>query len=165
LLPEGSQILRFPPTLILSCNAALDSKFTNAEDTMPNITQYLNSDLVLKSRSPINLLCDVFDRECCVLDQQQGEDGNWYATIESEADENLSAVEDIQKMLSVVLQLAGDTKKQWDDCYSREINIGFDCGNTWAYPHSLPNDIVRMIADAGCELAITLYPIREQEEA
>ena len=131
---------------------------------MPGITRYINSDLVLASRNPINNLCDEFDRECCVLYQQQDDDGNWHATIESDTVENITAADDIQKMLSVIPHLAEDARKQWDDCFSREINIGFDCGDTWAYPHSLPNDIVRAIADAGCVLAITLYPIRDQDE-
>lgn len=131
---------------------------------MPGVTRYINTDLVLASKTRHNALCDEFDQKCCVLYQQQGDDGNWYAAIESNRINNLSAADDIQKMLAVVSTLTGDAKRQWDDCHSREFNIGFDCGDTWAYPHSLPGDVVRAIADAGCSLSITLYPIRAGEE-
>jgi len=127
-------------------------------------TRYINSDLVLASKNPINTLCVEFDRKCCVLYQQQDDDGNWHTTIESDTIDNASAADDIEKMLAIIPQLGEDARKQWDDCFSREINIGFDCGDTWAFPHSLPTNIVRAIADAECVLAITLYPIRDDDK-
>ena len=127
-------------------------------------TRYINSDLVLASKTAIDRLCDAFDHKCCVLYQQQDDDGNWHASIESDRIENISAADDIQKMLEVIPQLGDDAREQWDNCFGREINIGFECGDTWAYPHSLPNSIVREIADAECTLAITLYPIRDEAE-
>ncbi len=129
-------------------------------DIAPVVTRYINTDLVLASRRPINLLCDEFERTCCVLYHQQEAEGDWRATIESDAIDNVSAENDIQKMLSVVATFSAAAIQQWDNCYIRDINIGFDCGETWAYSHSLPDNIVRLVADVGCSLSVTLYPIR-----
>lgn len=112
----------------------------------------------------LDVLCAEFERTCCLLYHGKGEDGNWHATIESDALENLSAADDIQKMLNVLPALPTDAKEQWDGCLSRDLNIGFDCGDTWAYPHSLPHDVVRLVADSGCTLSLTLYPIRDEDE-
>ena len=132
---------------------------------MTGNTHYINSDLVLASKLPIKALCDEFDRKCCVLYQRQDDDGNWHAAIESDTIDNTSAADDIERVLAITRQLSEEARKQWDHCFSREINIGFRCGDTWAFSHSLPTNVVRAIADAGCALAITLYPIRDDDEA
>ena len=124
-------------------------------------TRYLNTDLVLASQNSLAELCAEFERSCCVLYCGQDDDGDWRATIESDVTDNVSVSEDIRRMLTALETLSGIAKKQWSGCYQRDLNAGFDCGETWAYPHSLPSDVVRMIADAGCSLSITLYPIRE----
>ncbi|GIW97274.1 MAG: hypothetical protein KatS3mg111_0607 [Pirellulaceae bacterium] len=134
-------------------------------DAMPGETRYLNTDLVLASKSPLTELCAEFGRKCCVLYHDQGDDGNWYATIESNATDNVSAADDIQKMLSVIPTLSDTATEQWNGCHQRDINIGFDCGETWAYPHSLPPDVVRAVADVRCSLSVTLYPIREDGQS
>ncbi len=128
------------------------------------LTRYLNTDLVLTSPAALTALSAEFDHSCCVLYEQQDDDGNWHLSVESNATENVAAADDIQKMLSVLAALSPAAKQQWDSCTQRDINIGFDCGDTWAYPHSLPHDALRMIVDAGCTLSLTLYPIRDEDE-
>jgi len=126
-------------------------------------TRYLNTDLALTSAEPLSALSAEFDQSCCVLYEQQDDAGAWHLSIESDETENVAATDDIQKMLSVLSNLSPAAKQQWDSCNQRDMNIGFDCGDTWAYPHSLPHHVVRMIVDAGCSLSLTLYPIRDEE--
>ena len=124
---------------------------------MQSQTLYRNTDLDLKSRSPLTALSSEFDRTCCLLHNQQDEDGNWHVTIESSFAENKAVADDIRAILSVLSTLTPDARKQWDSCYFRDFNLGFDCGNTSAYAHALSPDVVRAVADANCSISITLY--------
>lgn len=130
---------------------------------MPGVTSYLNTDLVLASRHSLADLCEEFDRTCCVLYQQQGDGGDWHVAIESNAIDNVSATDDIRQMMAARETLSSRAVSQWNACHERCFNIGFDCGETWAYQHSLPQNVLGLIADAGCSLTVTLYPIRDVE--
>ncbi len=130
--------------------------------SMERETHYLNTDLEIRSRTPVVHLCEEFTGHCWVLYQTLGDDGNWYVTIETNHIENSSAESDIKTMLAVVPKLSHIARRQWDGCHFRNFNMGFDCGDTWGYPHLLSVDCIRAVAEAGCSISITLYPIREE---
>ena len=121
-------------------------------------TCYINTDLELKSTVSLSTLCDELARSCVLLHHNQDEEGNWWATIESSLTEDRTAADDIRVMLAAIPTLTAAAKKQWDDCYFREFDLGFDCGDTWAYHHALSSDIVQAVAEANCSLSIRLYP-------
>ena len=54
-------------------------------------------------------------------------------------------------------------RAEFDACSTREFNIGFDCWDTWSYVHALPSAVVLAVADLGCSLAVTLYPMRNPD--
>ncbi|MEO1523589.1 MAG: hypothetical protein AAFU78_22815 [Cyanobacteria bacterium J06633_2] len=130
---------------------------------MTTETEYVNTDLDLKSASPFDTLKFELNQTSCVLHYTHDEDGHWYSSVESSHDdetENRNAEIDILAMIDAINSLSPAAKAEFDSCYLREFNIGFHCWDTWAYVHTLPSAVVQAVANAGCSLAVTLYPMR-----
>ena len=129
-------------------------------------TQYCNTDLHLKSASTLSLLGEELEPDCDVLHCARDKDGNWHACVECSHGEiaaNRNAALDIPAILNVVAKLSPDAKQQYDNCFLREFNVGFECWDSWGYNHKLPHDVLRSIVDAGCTLSVTLYPMRNKD--
>jgi len=129
-------------------------------------TQYSNTDLDLKSATSLDALATELRANCDVLHCTTGDDGNWHMTVESSHDENTTdrnAAIDIPAILDAIATLSDVAKLQFDGCFVRDFNIGFECWDTWAYNHPLPNDVLRSISEAGCTLSMTLYPMRKPD--
>ena len=129
-------------------------------------TKYCNTDLDLKSESSLELLAEELEPDCDVLHCAAGDDGNWHMLVESSHGEitaNRSAELDIPAILDVIAKCSPNAKLQFDACFLREFNIGFGCWDSWGYNHKLSHDVIRSIADAGCTLAVTLYPMRNPD--
>jgi len=126
-------------------------------------TDYINTDFDLKSNAPFETLHSELEMSCCVLHYTQGEDGNWHASVEADHDDDSSdrdAAMDILSIIEALNLLSNQAKEQLAACYLREFNIGFDCWDSWAYVHQIPQRVVRAVADASCSIAVTLYPMR-----
>ena len=129
-------------------------------------TEYANTDLDLKSKTAFDTLNRELEQTCCVLEYTHGEDGHWHSTVESAHDDESSIREsalDVRAMLNAINALSPAARAELDSCYLREFNIGFHCWDTWAYEHTVPADVVRAVADAGCSIAVTLYPMRNPD--
>ena len=140
-------------------------------------TTYLNTDLDLSSLTPIDELVNAFeaDGRFSVLGYSQYEDGKWYSIIESEYEgdwvyyeelgyydqSNRIPEKNIRIMLDLIRSLSGDLKKLWDQCDKRELNIGYNFGETKCFQQFLSGELVKQIADAGCSIGITLYNMPE----
>ena len=66
-------------------------------------------------------------------------------------------------ILTAVDSLSDAAKEQLARCFIRDFNIGFDCWDSWAYNHALPNSVVAAVAHANCSISVTLYPMREED--
>jgi hypothetical protein len=130
-------------------------------------TEYVNTDLDLKSAVPFDTLNQELSQMCFILHYTLGGDGNWHSIVESRHDGTSirTAEMDIDSIIEALRRLSPAAQTELDACFMREFNIGFHCGDTWAYPHRLPASIVQSIADARCSLAITLYPMRHPNGA
>ena len=129
-------------------------------------TEYANADFDLKSTTPFEALQRELDESCCVLHYTQGDDGHWHSIVESSQNDescNRNAERDIAAIINAINALSPAAKEELDACYLREFNIGFGCGDTWAYVHTLPKSTVRAVADVNCSLAVTLYPMRRPD--
>ena len=74
-----------------------------------------------------------------------------------------NAASDILAMIQAIRTLSPTAKAEFDACSQREFNIGFHCGDTWSYTHSVPSSLLCDLAEAGCSLAVTLYPLRNPD--
>lgn len=129
-------------------------------------TEYANTDFDLKSNTPFDTLHAELLKVCCVLQYTEGDDGKWHASIEADHDDDSrdrDAAMDINSILSALRSLSETAKRELAACYLREFNIGFHCGDSWAYVHQVPQPVVRSVADASCSIAVTLYPMRNAD--
>ena len=126
-------------------------------------TEYANTDFDLRSSVPFDNLHEELLNSCRVLHYTTGADGKWHAIIEARhgADSRArDAEKDIRCIADVLKTLSARAREELSACELREFNIGFHCGDTWAYTHQVPQSIVRMVADVSCSIAVTLYPKR-----
>jgi hypothetical protein len=129
-------------------------------------TEYANTDFDLKSNTPFDTLHRELQGVCCVLQYAEGDDGGWHAIIEADHNDDSrdrDAAMDISSILNALSSLSETAKGELAACYLRECNVGFHCGDSWAYVHQLPHAIVRSVADASCSIAVTLYPMRNSD--
>jgi hypothetical protein len=129
-------------------------------------TEYANTDFDLKSESPFEALHRELEVSCCVLHYTHGEDGHWHSIVESLHDDDYfarNAEMDILAMIAAIDALSPVARAELDACYLREFNIGFHCWDTWAYVHRVSSIVVRAVADVGCSIAVTLYPMRHPD--
>ena len=133
---------------------------------MASETEYANTDFDLKSATPFDTLQRELDESCCVLHYTHGDDDHWHSIVESSHDDECcehDAKLDIAAIINAINALSPAAKAELAACYLREFNVGFHCWDTWAYVHTLPQAIVRAVADANCSLAVTLYPMRKSD--
>lgn len=129
-------------------------------------TEYANTDFDLESNAPFDALHKELLKSCRVLHYTECGDGTWRAIIEADHNDDSrdrDAAMDILCILNALNSLSRPAKAELDACYLREFNIGFDCGDSWAYVHRIPQAVVRSVADAACSIAVTLYPMRNAD--
>lgn len=123
-------------------------------------------DFDLKSETPFDTLYRELDSTCCVLHYTRGDDGHWHSTVESSHGDkncNRNAEMDIAAIINAINATSSAAKAERCTCYLREFNVGFHCGDTWAYLHTVPSNVVRDVANAGCSIAVTLYLMRNPD--
>ncbi|MBA4015696.1 MAG: hypothetical protein C0483_00765 [Pirellula sp.] len=129
-------------------------------------TEYANTDLDLKSATAFDALNRELQQSCSVVHYTRGDDGCWHSIVESSEsaeEQDRHATKDIVAMLNAVQRLSPIARAEFDACSLREFNIGLNCWDTWSYVHALPTEVVRAVADAGCSIAVTLYPMRNPD--
>lgn len=129
-------------------------------------TEYKNTDFDLKSTSSFDTLHQELSMHCCPLIYTQGSNGHYHASYESDHDGNSSktgAERDILLIVDAINRLSDIAKTELDACYLREFNIGFECGDSWAYVHSIPLCAVNAASNTGCSIAVTLHPMRRPD--
>ena len=129
-------------------------------------SEYANTDFDLKSASSFDTLHEELSSRCLVLHYGQGDDGDFRACFESDHDgesKESGAERDIMLMVNAIRSLSDTATAELNACHLREFNIGFHCGDTWAFVHSVPHRVMSAASDVGCSLAVTLYPARHPD--
>lgn len=129
-------------------------------------SEYANTDFDLKSKTSFDTLHQELSLQCCVLHYTKGDDGDFHASFESDQDgesNQAGAERDIFLIVDAINELSTSAKQELDACYLREFSIGFRCGDTWAFVHSLSHTVMAAISDSGCSLSLTLYPMRQPD--
>ena len=126
-------------------------------------THYLNTDLVLVAKQPLDQLCAEFESSCHILYHERNEDGDWQAVVEAGVEGSESAADDITALLIAIARLSPEGQTQWGECERREFDLGFEAGKTWTFKHEVPALLVQGIAAAGCSFVVTIYSETESE--
>ena len=123
--------------------------------------RYLNTDLDLVAASNLEpLAAALAARGVHPLHVTCGDDGLWYALLETGADHD-DPDATISAMLAAIESLEAEAARLWSECRLRESNIGYDCGDQpWAFNNGLKSGTLRRAAETAASLRITLYPIR-----
>ena len=130
---------------------------------MDNTICYLNTDLDLVSSDDLTELGNAFEvAGAFPLHDTQGEDGLWYATLETD-EQHTEPDPNISEMLTIIESLAEPLRNLWMNCTRREFNIGYDCGaDPWAFNQGLSAELLRRVANVGASIRITLYPDQDR---
>ncbi len=126
--------------------------------------RYLNTDLVLNAPYDLTPLTIALDGlGVFTMSVVQYDDGNCHTSHEIKSEVHPYESETtILLLLDAIEALDGEAKELWDKCATRELNIGYDCGDEpWAFNQGWANSTLRRIASVGASLRITLYPYRE----
>ena len=130
---------------------------------MDNRICYLNTDLELVCADELTEFAAAFKASGArPLHVTKGDDGTWYATIETH-EQHAEPDPNIAQLLTIIESLAEPLLNLWMHCTLREFNIGYDCGaEPWAVNQALSSDVLGRIASVGATLRITLYPDRDE---
>lgn len=140
-------------------------------------TRYIVTDLDLVSKEAFPRLQAELAASCELRSCDLGGDGRTYANIQERcpfgdrepsdeeyaAFEARGAVEEIESMLAAIRALSKEARAEWDACCKRDFNLGFECGDTWSFMHSLPPELLRAIGDVQASVTVTMYPMRDPQ--
>ena len=124
--------------------------------------QFLNVDLEIESRHPLNPLVDALGDDVLVLHQTHT-NGIFSASLE--AAECAGDAEITTSTLCTMLEhLPEAARDSWRACHTRVFNIGYKSGDT-SGPHTFQSSIqpktVARITQLGAGVTITIYPSSE----
>ncbi len=126
---------------------------------MTNIT-YLNTDLEIVSKEDISPIIQAFGNKVCILNQENRED-YYFASLETNSNV-ISANLTAEYFCDLIEQLPRDIRSIWDNCDSRILDIGYECGTLPRYYRSeLKSTTVQRIAEAKMSIVTTIYPLSE----
>ncbi|QDV23850.1 hypothetical protein [Aureliella helgolandensis] len=125
-------------------------------------SSYANTDFDLRSSKPFDVLNAELSDACCILHYAESKDGTWSASYEADR-LNDSATNDILAFIGVLDRLTEVAKQQLIECTTRDFNVGVNCWDTWGYNIGLSASTVSAVANVGCSISFTLYPMREPD--
>ena len=122
--------------------------------------QYLNTDLVIESKSDLSKIVQEFGDEVIVL--YHGEmRGYQHASFEIGL-ANAGADEVINSFCALVENLPQDVREIWDRC-SRVLDVGYESGTS---PHNFRSEIraptIQRVAAIGASIVITIYSLSDK---
>ncbi len=132
-------------------------------------SSYLNTDLVIVSPDNLSHLAEVLNEKCELLHSNKGEDGLWYISVNAYGSGIVGSDEhdprrDVSELLKVIDELNEDTKIFLQGAIEFDFNIGWQSGEKRPEgAFSLPNELLRRIADTGATLTVTVYPSEEND--
>jgi hypothetical protein len=121
-------------------------------------TRFLNVDLDIWSRSPLQALSDAFGKHVCVL--HVGKENRRYGAHLELARFAGDADSVIRRFTSLVDQLPHPARMMWDQAHTREFNVGVQAGTSpHGYQLHLRPETVVAVARIGARLGVTVYGV------
>ena len=125
-------------------------------------TQYINTDLELRSNAPLLALHRELEQDCCILYYGAVDSKTWLLTAEANTPEvaftpNYRPENHIRELLRVFSQLSKAAKMELRSCHTRMFDMGFSCGYSERDVYQLSPELIKAIAEANCSVMVTLY--------
>jgi hypothetical protein len=120
-------------------------------------TTFLNVDLDIRSRAPLEPLAAAFGEQVGV--HYVGPEGTAHGAHFDLADSHQKDADTLLRdFVRLVRKLRGPARKLWQQARSRDFNIGIQAGiRPHAYELALAPDTIRSVARVGGRLVITVY--------
>jgi hypothetical protein len=123
--------------------------------------QFINLDLVLKSRSDLGVIVTHFGARAIVLTHRLY-DGEWTLVLELTEGLSQDPGEYTQKFLTVISDFSDAAWDVWRACASRTFSYGFHGGiNSAAIDTTISADLLLQIAQVRADVGISVYPYRQ----
>ena len=121
--------------------------------------RYLNTDLVIESKSDLSKIVQEFGDDVIVLYHGDMR-GYQHASFEIESGgTSAGADEIINSFCALVEQLPKGAREIWDGCCSRVLDVGYESGMS---PLNFRSEIraptIQRVAAIGASIVITIYP-------
>jgi hypothetical protein len=122
--------------------------------------EYLNLDLVCKSKQDLTPLIEHFGDKVFVLCNDEVEDG-YYVVLESEALDVSGYFPEghARDIIDLINSLPDPLQVLWHSCDSKVFDFGFRSGLAeGSYSAELSQGLLKDIASLGASVSITIYP-------
>ncbi|MEP6848824.1 MAG: hypothetical protein ABI999_08195 [Acidobacteriota bacterium] len=126
---------------------------------------FANVDLELECGSDLQPLIGDLGPDISVQYHDRLENGNDFASLAIRSDKVQSGVYgDADKTISafcdVIERISPEAKTIWDRCVKRELDVGFESGNTGkTFEGRLETLTLRRVVEIGATIEITIYPV------
>lgn len=122
---------------------------------------YLNTDLMIESKSDLSKIVEEFGGDVTVL--HYGEMRGYQRASFEIAGTTEGADETINSFCVLVEDLPEEVRQTWDRCCSRIIDVGYESGVS---PQNFRSEIraptIQRVAAIGASIVITIYPVSDQ---
>ena len=128
-------------------------------------TAFLNVDLDIRSRAPLEPLAAAFGKQVGV--HYVGPEGAGHGAHFDLADSHQKGADTLLRdLVKLVRRLRGRPRKLWQEAETRDFNIGIQAGiRPHAYELGLAPETIRSVAGVGGRLVITVYaPYKTQRQ-
>jgi hypothetical protein len=137
------------------------SRKRRGQDRPGPTTTFLNVDLDIWSRAPLDDLVTAFGRKVVVL--YVGKEGRQYGAHLEVGVPPADADRTIRRFVTLVDSLPRSPRKIWDSARVRQFNVGIQAGaSPPAYELRLQPATVEAVAGIGARIAVTIYAPDEQ---
>ena len=119
-------------------------------------TRFLNIDLDIWSRSPLDVLADAFGTRVCVL--HVGREGRLFSAHVELATLSRDPDRLIRRFVALVRDLPRAARRLWNQARVREFNLGIQAGtNPYSYGLRLEPETLRAMASVDARFGLTVY--------
>lgn len=123
---------------------------------------YRNTDLELRSNEPLESIITQLEEKVFVLHYSKYEEDKYLLAIELNSSPS-TPEEAIQEYYDLYQELSEESKKVWQSCFLKTLDIGYDSGHT---PHCFQNRITNKtlikLSEMNVDLGICIYSIIEK---
>ncbi len=126
--------------------------------------RYLNVDLDIESNEDLSALVEDLGEDVFVLHHGLAKGLN-HASFSLTYALYSGPDEAITGFCRLIQNLSPQARSIWDGCFSRVFDLGFECGKSpTRFYFELRPSTIRMVADIGASVAMTIYPMSSAAE-
>jgi hypothetical protein len=122
--------------------------------------QYLNTDLVIESKTDLSRIVEEFGEDVVLLHHGEMR-GYQHASFEIDSGGTSAGADEIINSFCLLVEnLPQEVREIWDACCSRVLDVGYESGTS---PQNFRSEIraftIQRVAAIGASIVITIYPL------